>query len=96
MKKNKKDSRRQFLKNTSLSILSVAAFPTILKSVSSAIPLSICDQSTEDAFGQGPFYTTNAPSIQNNQLEFENSQKVGTSEKLPLNIIKFKICKKNG
>ncbi|MEC9208894.1 MAG: T9SS type A sorting domain-containing protein [Bacteroidota bacterium] len=68
MKKNKKDSRRQFLKNTSLSILSVAAFPTILKSVSSAIPLSICDQSTEDAFGQGPFYTTNAPSIQNNQL----------------------------
>ena len=74
MKKNKKDSRRQFLKNTSLSVLSVAAFPTILQSTSSPVTLSmrksisLCDQSTEDAYGQGPFYTANAPSIQNNQL----------------------------
>jgi protocatechuate 3,4-dioxygenase beta subunit len=74
MKKNRKDSRRQFLKNTSLSVLSVAAFPTILQSTPSPISLSVqnskslCDQSTEDAYGQGPFYTANAPSIQNNQL----------------------------
>ncbi|MDC0204170.1 T9SS type A sorting domain-containing protein [Flavobacteriales bacterium] len=74
MKKKKKDSRRQFLKNTSLSVLSVAAFPTILQSTSSSVPSSIkkytslCDQSTEDAYGQGPFYTANAPLIQNNQL----------------------------
>ena len=74
MKKNKKDSRRQFLKNTSLSVLSVAAFPTILQSTPSSASLSmqksmsLCDDSTEDFYGQGPFYTANAPSIQNNQL----------------------------
>ena len=74
MKKNKKDNRRQFLKNTSLSLLSVAVFPTILKSENSTVSLSKknlvvdCDESTEDLYGQGPFYTANAPSIQNNQL----------------------------
>lgn len=71
---NKKDNRRQFLKNTSLSLLSVAVFPTILKSENSTVSLSKknsvvdCDESTEDLYGQGPFYTANAPSIQNNQL----------------------------
>ncbi len=74
MKKNKKDNRRQFLKNTSLSLLSVAALPTILKSTTSSVSLSknnskvTCDQSTEDVYGQGPFYTANAPTILNNQL----------------------------
>ena len=74
MNKNIKDNRRQFLKNTSLSLLSVAVFPTILKSENSTVSLSKknsvfnCDQSTEDAYGQGPFYTANAPLIQNNQL----------------------------
>ena len=74
MKKNKKDNRRQFLKNTSLSLLSVAVFPTILKSENSTVSLSKknsvvdCDQSSEDLYGQGPFYTANAPSVQNNQL----------------------------
>ena len=70
----KKDNRRQFLKNTSLSLLSVAVFPTILKSENSTVLLSKknsvidCNESTEDLYGQGPFYTANAPSIQNNQL----------------------------
>ena len=74
MKKNQIDNRRQFLKNTSLSLLSVAAFPTILNSASSRVSLSkknpsnICDQSSEDAYGQGPFYTPNAPTILNNHL----------------------------
>ena len=74
MKKNKKDNRRQFLKNTSLSLLSVVAFPTILKPAISRVSLGeknlidTCDQSTEDAYGQGPFYTANAPTILNNQL----------------------------
>ena len=82
MKKNKGDSRRQFLKNTSLSVLSVAAFPTILQSTTSPVSLSLqnskrlCDQSTEDAYGQGPFYTANSPLIQNNQLADINE--VGT------------------
>ena len=67
MKKKRKDNRRQFLKNTSLSLLSVAVFPTSLKPVNSTVSLSkknsifTCDQSTEDAYGQGPFYTANAP-----------------------------------
>ena len=82
MKKGKKDNRRQFLKNTSLSLLSFAIFPTILKGDDSAVSLSnntaifTCDQSTEDAYGQGPFYTSNAPTIQNNQLADINE--VGT------------------
>ncbi|MDG1426713.1 MAG: hypothetical protein P8P82_04835 [Flavobacteriales bacterium] len=82
MKENKKDNRRQFLKNTSLSLLSVAIFPTILKSENSAVSLSMkdsvfnCDQSTEDLYGQGPFHTPNAPIIQNNQLADVNE--IGT------------------
>ena len=82
MKKNKKDNRRQFLKNTSLSLLSFAFFPTILKSTNSSVSLvnksSIftCDQSTEDAYGQGPFYIANAPTIQNDQLS--DSNEIGT------------------
>ena len=82
MKKNKKDNRRQFLKNTSLSLLSVAVFPTILKSTNSSVALSnnnsisTCDESTEDAYGQGPFYTLNAPTIQNNQLA--DTTEIGT------------------
>ena len=81
MKRNIGDSRRQFLKNTSLSVLSVAAFPTILQSTTSVSlsmkkSMSLCDQSTEDAYGQGPFYTANAPLIQNNQLADINE--VGT------------------
>ena len=77
MGEDKKDNRRQFLKNTSLSLLSVSVLPTLLKShnytVSSSKDSAIsCDQSTEDAFGQGPFYTANAPTIQNNQLAAAN------------------------
>ncbi len=74
MKKNKKDNRRQFLKNTSLSLLSVASFPTILNSTNSIDTIVrneltvTCPQSTEDAYGQGPFYTANSPTILNNQL----------------------------
>ena len=82
MKKNKNNNRRQFLKNTSLSLFSVAVYPTILKSANSTVLLSkknsisTCNQSTEDAYGQGPFYTANAPTIQNDQLADINE--VGT------------------
>ena len=82
MNKNRKDNRRQFLKNTSLSLLSVAVFPTILKSTNASVSLinnntlSTCDESTEDAYGQGPFYTPNAPILQNNQLAETNE--IGT------------------
>ena len=75
MEKNKKDTRRRFLKNTSLSLFSVAVFPTMIKAENSAESLSKkesnsnCNQSTEDAYGQGPFYTANAPNIINNQYD---------------------------
>ena len=80
--KKKKDNRRQFLKNTSLSLLSFTVFPAILKSENSTVVLNKknysfnCDESTEDAYGQGPFYTANAPIIENNQLA--NINEVGT------------------
>ena len=74
MKKKKINSRRSFLKNTSLSLLSLTALSGVSK-IGSAKDLSQnnqsnldCQQSTEDAYGQGPFYTSNAPSILNNQL----------------------------
>ncbi len=82
MEKNKKDDRRKFLKNTSLSLLSVAVFPSIIKADNSVESVDNkdftlnCNQSTEDAYGQGPFYTANAPTIQNNQLADINE--VGT------------------
>ncbi len=75
MKINKKDNRRQFLKNASLTALSVAALPTVLKAMSSSKndgaqddSMLLCDQSTEDAYGTGPFYSAGAPTLQNNLL----------------------------
>lgn len=76
MKKLDKKSRRQFLRNTSLSFISLSA----LANIANAFPVSrllskkdvSCNQSTEDAYGQGPFYTVNAPFIQNSQLAVQN------------------------
>ena len=70
MEKNK---RRQFLKNTSLSLLSASILPTIVKAENTTDNFEkdsfvVCNHSTEDAYGQGPFYTANAPNIVNNQL----------------------------
>ena len=70
---SKKNSRRKFLKNTSFSVFSVMAFPSFLQSNSDDKKTNtkksiLCDYSTEDAYGQGPFYTANAPLLQNNQL----------------------------
>ena len=75
---NNKDSRRQFLKNTSLAALSLGILPSIAKTTEPLKPNSpvLCDESTEDAYGQGPFYTANAPAIQNDMLA--NSNEVGT------------------
>ena len=73
-KKNK--NRRQFLKNISLTALTISAIPSLAKSFDSNIKSigtdSNCNVSTEDAYGQWPFYTPNAPTIQNNQLADQN------------------------
>lgn len=73
-----KDSRRQFLKNTSLAALSLGILPSISKATEQIKANShiLCNESTEDAYGQGPFYTANAPSIQNDMLA--NNNEVGT------------------
>lgn len=77
LKRNKKN-RRQFLKNSSLSLLSLTAIPTILKANSkkSINFKNTCNPTTEDAYGQGPFYTPNAPNIINGQLAAVNE--IGT------------------
>ena len=73
-----KDSRRQFLRNTSLAALSLGILPSIAKTTEPLKPNSpiLCDESNKDLYGQGPFYTANAPSIQNDMLA--NSNEVGT------------------
>ena len=69
-------------KKHSLSLLSVAVFPSIIKadnsegSIDNKDFILNCNQSTEDAYGQGPFYTANAPAIINNQLA--NVNELGT------------------
>ena len=63
-------SRRQFLKNTSLGILSLGMIPKITKSRPKG--KSNCEQTTVDYYGAGPFYSPNAPIIQNNQLADNN------------------------
>ena len=48
----------------------MAAFPSVVNSATSKKnnTKGPCEQTTIDAYGQGPFYTANAPIIQNNQL----------------------------
>ena len=72
MKNKKKDSRRQFLRNSSLAALSLGIIPSMAKSAANPNSTVLCDEITEDYYGQGPFYTVNAPNIQNNQLADTN------------------------
>ena len=78
MKKSKKGSRRQFLKNTSLVALSLGVLPNFSKAkpVPDDTDVLACDISTEDAYGQGPFYSENAPIIENDLLA--TATEVGT------------------
>ena len=74
MKNKKQDGRRQFLRNTSLAALSFGILPALAKTTTKPKPSSpvLCNESTEDAYGQGPFYTANAPAIQNDMLADSN------------------------
>lgn len=67
-KKKRIGQRRQFLKNTSLAVLSMSVLPK-LSTAKEASPLQLdCDPTTIDYYGEGPFYTPNAPSIVGEQL----------------------------
>lgn len=71
--KETNNSRRQFLRNTSLAALSITALPLGLsgKGYSGAnVPAKAldCDPTTLDFYGTGPFYTANPPSPANNLL----------------------------
>lgn len=76
MKKNNNKSRRQFLRNTSLASLalgipSISAKANFSKSKTEEEHL-MCDKTTLDYYGQGPFYTDNPPMIENGILADTN------------------------
>lgn len=70
-----KNKRRQFLKNTSLGVLSLGIIPSLAKSKEVKRKIENCYETTQDYYGEGPFYTPNAPVIQNSQLA--DSSKIG-------------------
>lgn len=73
MEFNKNKSRRNFLKTFSLSALASAAIPALssFKLITDK-KTSSCEATTLDYYGQGPFYTENAPDIIDNQLAEQN------------------------
>jgi len=70
--KNKAHPRRQFLRNLSLASLSIGILPAVSKAnenISGDTGANLeCDITTLDYYGEGPFYTPNAPVIENNLL----------------------------
>jgi len=70
------NSRRQFLRNTALSALAIGALPQIGRSAPRKPLPADCNPTTLDLYGQGPFYTANAPDIVGNQLA--NQSEPGT------------------
>ena len=67
---NKNKSRRQFLRKTALTTVSLGLLSNISKASvhQQAETDSGCFPTTPDYYGQGPFYTANAPEIIDNQL----------------------------
>ena len=59
MKSNKTKKRRQFLKNISLATLSIGLLPNVGASKNKKQPALICDKTTLDYYGQGPFFVFN-------------------------------------
>ncbi len=74
MKSNK--NRRQFLKNISLTSLTMGVLPVISCGRTSPgkkeIKINNCEKTTLDLYGEGPFYTDNPPVLQGNQLAEAN------------------------
>lgn len=70
MKQGSKNHRRLFLRNSVAAALSFGFVPIAGKSntLGSSKSSETCDETTLDLYGQGPFYTANAPLLVNNQL----------------------------
>lgn len=73
MENNDKNPRRQFLRNIALTGAAVGLAP-VIGSAKNALgpmvtpPVGTCDATTEDYYGEGPFYTPNPPAMTNGQL----------------------------
>ncbi len=64
------NDRRKFLKNTGLLALSAGLIPSLLKAETKGedADSQACDKTTLDFYGEGPFYTANAPTLTSGQL----------------------------
>ncbi|MDF1695216.1 MAG: T9SS type A sorting domain-containing protein [Saprospiraceae bacterium] len=68
-------NRRTFLKNTTLGALSLGVTSMLKLENTTNIkstPLIMCDPTTKDFYGEGPFYTDNPPMIDNTKLAGPN------------------------
>ncbi len=63
-----KNNRRQFLKNTALTTVSLGITPLLANSSKRENVKQECNSTTLDLYGEGPFYTPNPPVIQNGKL----------------------------
>ncbi len=68
-----KKDRRNFLKNTALTALAIGASPILAKTntridITKKDTENNCNALTEDYYGEGPFYTANAPIVNNGQI----------------------------
>lgn len=67
------ENRRSFLKNTALGAVSLGLSSKIVStSKRQEVDTSMCEPTTLDYYGQGPFYTDNPPMIEANILAAEN------------------------
>lgn len=73
MSSNNPDGRRKFLRNASLTALSVGLLSKVTQAETPSNEIEGgCDPTTLDYYGEGPFYTQNPPDIVNNQLAEAN------------------------
>ena len=69
----KQSNRRQFLKNSTLTVAASTIFTACATGKNSEPgEAANCNPTTLDYYGQGPFYTANAPQISSNVLAPEN------------------------
>ncbi len=69
-----KHPRRSFLRNSAIAAFSLGFAPLSGKThaLGDSNASETCDETTLDLYGQGPFYTANAPVLVNNQLASAN------------------------